>query len=297
MKTIHSILLFATLQSTPLTNAFSSILIHKKSPSMSSLKFLSASESESESESESASESLVDSNTDTNNDADHTPGDKVREANNIRPSLNPTVINTIANALLQRSTTRSSFIPSSQTQPIAIMVEAASLASKAIQSRAKGSTQVSGDNGAFTEEEGKLVAGRIVGVLMRLNDLEDELIEKVMGTSWVKKYGEESMFGVCNVELSEGYKPSDVTNIVDADADGDAKDGIDEVLEKLKDDPLLRMCRAECLYALFLRNVEMPSMAKIGVIPVDSVNAGGHGGGIDFLDQEKMEVLFPDGFE
>ena len=63
------------------------------------------------------------------------------------------------------------------------------------------------------------------------------------------------------------------------------------------DDPLLRMNRAESLYALFLRNVEMPSMEKAGQIPADSANAGGNGGGIDFLDQDRLEALFPAGFE
>lgn len=183
------------------------------------------------------------------------------------------------------------------------MLDAASLASKAIQSRAKGSTHVKGDDGMFNAEESKLVAGRIVGVLMRLNELEDELIDRVNNVRWVKKYGEQGIFGVCKVELDEGYRPSNIVNSVsnkgngndDDTSDVKADSRIDEVLEKLKDDPLVRMCRAECLYALFLKNIELPSMQKAGQIPVDSANAVS--GGIDFMDQEKMEVLFPHGFE
>lgn len=162
-----------------------------------------------------------------------------------------------------------------------------------------------GDNGVFTEEESKLVAGRIVGVLMRLNELEDELIDRVNDVGWVRKYGEQGMFGVCKVELDDGYRPSSIGNVVSKSVpdNGNGNGGeseeadkrINDVLEKLKDDPLVRMCRAECLYALFLKNIELPSMEKAGQIPVDGANA--ISGGIDFMDPEKMEVLFPQGFE
>jgi hypothetical protein len=238
--------------------------------------------------------------TSTNDENNEAPGDRVRLANNVRPSLNPTVINTISNALLQRSTTKSSFIPTSTTKPIDIMVQAGSLASVAIQNRAKSSMHVDGDDGAFNLEESKLVAGRIVGVMMRLHELEDQLIERVKGVGWIKKYGEESSFGVCKVELDEGYSASLITNAEISDDDDQSLSfdpRINQVLMKLGDDPLLRMCRAECLYALFLKNVEMPSMAKAGQIPIDTTNLNGNGSGIDFLDQERMEVLFPDGFE
>jgi hypothetical protein len=235
---------------------------------------------------------------DNDNENENEPGDSVRLANNIRPSLNPTIINTISNALLQRSTTKSSYIPSTSSTPIEIMTEAAKLASEAIQSRALSSTQVKGDNGAFNQEECQLVAGRIVGVCMRLGQLEDDLMDRINdpSSSWVKKYSEEYMFGVCSVELEDGYKPSDIGNGSDNADDANATK-VNTVLEKIKDDPLLRMNRAECLYALFLKNIEMPSMAKIGQIPVDAANSDGNGGGIDFIDAEKMEVLFPNGFE
>lgn len=234
------------------------------------------------------------------NDEHEAPGDKVRLANNVRPSLNPTVINTISNALLQRSTTKSSFIPTSTTKPIDIMVQAGSLASVAIQNRLKSSMHVDGDDGAFNLEESKLVAGRVVGVIMRLHELEDQLIEKVRNVGWIKKYGEESSFGVCKVELDEGYSASLITNGAKCDEDGQSLSfdpRINQMLMKLGDDPLLRMCRAECLYALFLKNVEIPSMAKAGQIPIDAANLNGSGSGVDFLDQDRLEVLFPDGFE
>ncbi len=226
-----------------------------------------------------------------------TSGDKIRESNNIRPSLNPTIINAISQALLERSTSKSQsqYIPSSTNQPINIMINAASLASKTIQSRAQSATSVAGDeHSIFNAEESKLVAGRIVGVLMRLHELENELVSRVGKATWVKKYGEEAIFGLCKVELKDdSYSPSDVLSIVDTDKtsnDSNTKDNnnehVHQILERIKDDPLLRMCRAECIYALFLKTVEVPSMEKAGqVVPV--------GSSIDFLDQERIDVLFP----
>ena len=266
---------------------------------------------------EEASIIITDSNENDEQTSSSSPGDKIREANNIRPSLSPTIINSISQALLERSTTKLSYIPSTTNQPINIMVNAASLASKAIQSRAQSSTSVQGDEKSiFNEEESKLVAGRIVGVLMRLHDLETDLVNRVRDVSWVKKYGEEQMFGLCKVELQdESYQPSDVLSIVEDNNEGEGDDNggggdrkndgnssIHQVLERIKDDPLLRMCRAECIYALFLKNVEMPSMEKAGQVPVDRIdtNEGGNNnekenksGLVDFLDQERIDVLFP----
>mmetsp|Transcript_21920 Transcript_21920/g.27643 ORF Transcript_21920/g.27643 Transcript_21920/m.27643 type:complete len:311 (-) Transcript_21920:54-986(-) len=310
MTLLHFILLLTCSLQVIRINAFSTSFSHRCRTivRVSQSQLLSSSssaspQSDNNPSASSSSSASADTENETPSETSMGPGDKVRLANNIRPSLNPTVINTISNALLQRSSDKSSFIPSENNPPINIMLDAASLGSKAIQSRAKASTQVQGDEGTFNAEECKLVAGRIVGVLMRLNELEDELIDRVNDVGWVKKYGEYGMFGVCKVELDEGYRPSDIVNIVSASGEDEGEgenikeaDGrIGEVLEKLKDDPLVRMCRAECLYALFLKNVELPSMEKAGQIPADSGSAVS--GGIDFMDQEKMEVLFPQGFE
>ncbi len=159
-------------------------------------------------------------------------------------------------------------------QPLDVAVAAGKLASNAIEKRAMSSTAVAGDeSSAFTEEECQLVAGRIVGVVMRWDEIESTLVGRVKSTSWVLKYGEQGSFGVLKEECEDG--------------------GVDSTIlkQKLKDDPLLRMCRAECLYALFLKNVEMPTMAKVGQVPADGSS------GIDFLDADRIEVLFPDGFE
>lgn len=202
------------------------------------------------------------------------PGDKVRESTGKRPSLNPTIINIISEALSLRASNDVS-LPmeiSSTVQPIEVAVAAGKLAKTAIESRAKSSSAVKGDeSSAFTQDESQLIAGRILGVVMRWNELEQTLVEKVKGTPWVSKYGEEASFGV----LAEECK------------DGECGDNDKLLKKRLKDDPLFRMCRAECLYALFLKTIEIPTMAKIGQLPADGAN------GIDFLDSDRIEVLFP----
>lgn len=204
------------------------------------------------------------------------PGDKLRESTGKRPSLNPTIINAISEALLKRASNDST-LPmevSPTAEPLDVAVAAGKIASNAIEQRAKSSTAVVGDeSSAFTAEECQLVAGRIVGVVMRWSEMEEALINRVKGTPWVLKYQEQGSFGVLREECEESGCEEKVLK------------------EKLKDDPLLRMCRAECLYALFLKNVEMVTMVKIGQVPIDAAS------GIDFLDAERIEVLFPNGFE
>jgi len=175
-----------------------------------------------------------------------------------------------------------------ETQPLEVAIAAGKLAANAIESRAKTSTAVKGDeNSAFTPEECQLVAGRIVGVIMRWNELEALLIAKVKATAWVIKYGEEASFGILSDEYEYASSSSSSSSCKDEGTSWD-----DTMLkQRLKDDPLLRMCRAECLYALFLRNVEMPRMVAIG-----QISANGDGG-VDFLDADRVEVLFPDGFD
>jgi hypothetical protein len=204
----------------------------------------------------------------------HVPGDKLRDSTGKRPSLNPTIINIISEALSLRASNDAS-LPmesSSTVQPIEVAIAAGKLAKTAIESREKSSSAVKGDeSSAFTQDESHLIAGRILGVVMRWNVLEQTLVDKVKGTPWVSKYGEEASFGVLAVECKDGEN-----------------DDNDKVLKKrLEDDPLFRMCRAECLYALFLKTIEIPTMAKIGQLPADGAN------GVDFLDSDRIGVLFP----
>jgi hypothetical protein len=206
------------------------------------------------------------------------PGDKIRESTGKRPSLNPTIINTLSEALSYRSSNDTKFPMevSPTTKALDVAIAAGKLATKAIEKRALSSKAVKGDEGsAFTPDEGQLIAGRVVGVVMRWKELEELLIERVRGSSWVLKYGEESSFGVLAEECQ-------------VQGDGRVGDDIDVLVKKtLRGDPLLRMCRAECLYALFLMNVELPTLKKLGQVSEDD------GVGVDFLDKDRMSVLFP----
>jgi hypothetical protein len=199
------------------------------------------------------------------------PGDKLRESTGKRPSLNPTIINTISEALSLRANGDASLPmePSDTVEPLQVAMAAGKLATGAIEKRAKSSSAVEGDeSSAFTQEESQLIAGRMLGVVMRWDELERILVERVKGTAWVTKYGEEASFGVLADECKD--------------------EGCDEnaLKQRLKDDPLFRMCRAECLYALFLNDIEMPAMAKVGQVAPDASK------GIDFIDSDRSDVLF-----
>lgn len=193
------------------------------------------------------------------------PGDNIRSATGKRPSLHPTVINTVSEALFLLSSPGNTLEVKDEVEPLQVAVAAGKLAADAIQKRSQSSTAVKGDeNSAFSVEESQLISGRVVGVVMRIKELEELLRQKVNGVVWVEKYGEERSFGVTKEELLGTGQY------------------MDEVRRKLKNDPLLRMCRAECLFALFLSTVEIPTFKKLGQEATS----------IDFLDSDRMEVLF-----
>lgn len=126
----------------------------------------------------------------------------------------------------------------------------------------------------FTMEESQTISGRVVGVVMRMRDLERLLVERANGVAWVRKYGEEGSFGVSKKECERCAT---------------AEDGVDEAAERelaetINIDPLFRMNRAECLLALFLSTVEGPKLEMLG----EDV-AGGSG--VDFIDADRLEVL------
>ena len=196
------------------------------------------------------------------------PGDNIRSANGKRPSLHPTVINTISEALLVLSNSGSTLEVKDEVGPLQVAISAGKLATDAIQKRSESSTAVKGDeDSAFTLEESQLISGRVVGVVMRMNELEELLRQKINDVVWVRKYGEEGSFGVITEELLGTVQ------------------GIKEARIQLKSDPLLRMCRAECLFALFLSTVEIPTFKKLGQVAADEISS------IDFLDSDRLEVL------
>jgi len=187
-------------------------------------------------------------------------GDPLRESTGIRPSLHPTTINAIADALKARAKkVDDMFFQATDTvQPLDVALTAGKIASSAIAKRQQTSEQ---DGMKLTAKEEQTIAGRVLGVIMRLNELESTLHERVSDVSWVQKYNEWATFGVLKTEED----PKDLD-------------------ERIKDDPLFAVSRAECLLAIFLETVEVTQLEKVGEAVPD-------GSKIDFLDSDRMEVL------
>ena len=231
-------------------------------------------------------------------------GDPLRASTGVRPSLHPFTINALADALLARHAPEK--VPSigdagvpldvaaldgTGHRPVDVAAAAARLSFLALERR-KASCKADGDLRSIpTDAEGQAVAGRVVGIVMRMRELEAELARRVGGTGWVAKYGEHGSFGTLK---SECRRVAEVD--ADADAEGGAgagaggqSAGIDpaierELADRIRDDPLFRMCRAECLLAVFLHTVEGPRLAEIG----EEVAGGSQ---VDFIDQDRREVL------
>lgn len=183
-----------------------------------------------------------------------TKGDKLRESTGIRPSLHPITINAIAEALKRRSKGEKLRIGDG-IQPIDVATTAGMLAEEILRKRRDTSEQ---DDMLLTPEEEQTIAGRIVGVVMRFDDLEESLYKKVSNVGWVKKYDEWSSFGVLSEE--------------------------NEVDLRIAEDPLFAMSRAECLLAVFLHTVETPKLKEMNT----SVPGGSD---VDFIDSDRFEVL------
>lgn len=192
-----------------------------------------------------------------NDESASVTGDPLRAATGIRPSLHPTTINAIAEALKIRASNHpeTPLVVEGDIQPLDVALSAGKIAATAIEKRQRTSAQ---DGMELTPEEGQTIAGRVVGVVMRFEELETLLNSKVANVEWIRKYGEWATFGVLEDES--------------------------QVHDRIKMDPLFALSRAECLLALFLDTVEAPQMIKIG-------QTAPGGSGADFLDADRQEVL------
>mmetsp|Transcript_35067 Transcript_35067/g.73968 ORF Transcript_35067/g.73968 Transcript_35067/m.73968 type:complete len:318 (+) Transcript_35067:30-983(+) len=222
-------------------------------------------------------------------------GDSLRDATGIRPSLHPTTINCVAEALLLRSqrvlgqkqNKEGQEIPiidtlDLQAEPIEIAIASAGIAMSAIDQR-KSVAETDETTDAFTMEESQTISGRVVGVVMRIRELEGLLIKKVNDVKWVGKYGEEESFGVLKKECQQQQQLENADD--GASDDNEAVEAIEKQLaDSIKINPLLRMNRAECLLALFISTVEAPKMEMVG----ESVPGGSM---VDFIDADRLEVL------
>ena len=138
----------------------------------------------------------------------------------------------------------------------------------------------------MNQSEEQTVAGRVMGVIMRLQDLEDELIERTMNVEWVAMYNEWSSFGVLEDECKHKNNRDKNSDDDDDDVDDDENGIMNKVHEKIIDDPLFCMNRAECLLGIFLQEIEIPQFQKLNETAPD-------GSKIDFLDTDRFEVIIP----
>jgi hypothetical protein len=222
----------------------------------------------------SASDNNINSNTDDDDESTKTnnkkKGDSIRSTTGIRPSLHPTEINCIAEALMLRSTQNPSIEidVSTTSEPLQVAITAGGIAMNAIDKRNNDKDDTSEK---FTMEESQVVSGRVVGVVMRMRELEELLVRRVGGVGWVKKYGEEESFGVLKAECS-------------SNDESDEEELEKKLRETIKINPLFRMNRAECLLCLFLDTVERPKLELLG----EGVTGGSE---VDFIDADRLEVL------
>lgn len=193
--------------------------------------------------------------------------DPFRDANNIRPSLHPITINILSQAIKSRASSAISNTEKEIDNPLDIVVQVSALAATAMAQRQSTSTA---DQMTLTAHEQQTVAGRVVGVMVRLSELQQLLYKTCLETPWIAKYKEWHSFGL--VQPPE-LEPSSVDcNNFDA----------------LLDDPLLLLHRAECLLALFIHSVEIPELCRKNcTVPDQSI--------IDFLDEDRREVLLSNG--
>lgn len=209
---------------------------------------------------------------------DKNVGDPLRAATGIRPSLHPTAINAIANALKLRAKGELLVVnqddddsSSSNNNALELAIQAGQIATDVIAQRQQSAKQ---DGMTLTKEEEQTLAGRVVGVIMRFYELEKLLVEKTSTQTWITKYNEWDTFGVMAEEAEEEQEKQNSNDTTTTTL----------LQNRIKDDPLFTLNRAECLLGLFLHTIEIPQLIKIGQeVPDKSI--------IDFLDEDRKDVL------
>jgi len=214
-------------------------------------------------------------------------GDPLRAASGVRPSLHPLTINAIAQALKVRAENKEDMPlrccapedgESGGVEPLQVALTASKIAADALAVRKKTSVE---DGMQFTPEEEQTIAGRVLGVVMRLGNLEQQLLEKCEAVEWISKYHEWDSFGEFPPSSSAAAATASGSSSDDDDSDKRRETMIDQ---RCLNDPLFGMNRAECLLAIFLQTVEAPEMEKLNT----AVPGGSE---VDFLDSDRREVL------
>ena len=179
------------------------------------------------------------------------------------------------------TTTTTTKVASDQKEPLQVAMQAARVAAEAIARRQESSQQ---DGMSLTVAEQQTVAGRVVGVALRWSVLESALVAQCRRASWVIQYGECDSFGVLAEELVLDDNRNDSTTTTSTSGDTSPSSITTALHQRIQQDPLFGLNRAECLLALFLHQVEIPELQRKNVtVPDDSV--------IDFLDADRKTVL------
>ena len=237
--------------------------------------------------------------------------DPYRDQNQIRPSLHPITINIIAQALKLRasaqvSTASNNNNPSQPpshnrtttttaavtdrvvwpTQPLDVVLTVSALAQTALAQRQHRSRE---DQMILTLPEQQTIAGRVVGVMVRIQDLEQTLLQKCINVPYIWKYNEWHAYGLVRPPTTP------IPNDHDENDTKDARQQQQQLQQQQQQlslgnnnndsiDPLLLLNRAECCLALFIQTVEIPELQrKNATVPDESR--------IDFLDADRYQVL------
>lgn len=169
-----------------------------------------------------------------------------QQTNVNRPSLHPLAIEAIEESFrlrAQNSTTSPLRIIDSSTEFYEVEYAAMKFADRFLQEHSKPRS----DGFSWTEEELHTIGGRIVGVLMRLEDLEWEWNHRVSTSALgqiVPEYEWKRTLG-----LHPGNVEQECQRTVDL---------------ALCDDKEFARKRAELLYAMFLKNIEEPAIKASG---------------------------------
>ncbi|KAL9182835.1 hypothetical protein ACHAXT_004114 [Thalassiosira profunda] len=191
-----------------------------------------------------------------------------------RPSLHPITIDAIEEAFrlrAQNSTTSPLRLIDAQSEWFEVQYSIVKFADRFLEqySKASGKSNNDGEDIRWTEEELQTVGGRIVGTLMRLDDLEWE---------WNHR--------ICSSSLAELAPDSWKTTL------GLLPDNVEQRCVRTLDEALLdesefARARAERMLALFLLNIESPGLKAAG----EKVPGGSHP---DFIeDALQLELMMP----
>jgi len=230
-------------------------------------------------------------NNDHDSDADAPNNQPSVSSSSSSPSLHPVTIQALTQALSQRAQHVGNADLSlvvgdldGEVGALQVAIRAGKLAGDAIaavekeaaKNRAVDSNTISM---ALGPDEQQTIAGRVVGVVMRLDELQDLLRTKVATATASMEFSSTDDYHRL------GVLPQEVEITKDSDDDDDATMLVQAAIgQKILDDAEFVKARSESLLALFLEHVETPQLAKAGISVPDQ-------GQIDFLEEDRKQVL------